>query len=531
MISRHNKQQVLAFGIALTSPLLLVSCAAIAAAEALAVYSQSGDIGANEAVVWARCNNQIDSRLIIDFSTSRDFGDAYAGQSTAKEVRRKEERKVSADTDYTGSVVFRGLKPNQTYYYRACCVGRPDVAPASKLFGPVGQFTTAPDKHEAPPAKFVWVADLGGQGWGRNPDLTITDLDGNLIQGGYVIFDVISKLAPDFAIFAGDIIYADNPIPSQKTVPAELGGGTWINEPAKDFVAITLDEYRANWRYNLGDEKLQHFLLNTPLYIQWDDHEVTNNWYPGEILTDAPYNGIAANILAERSRQAFFEYNPIAGDTIHRKFRHGKHLELFLLDERSFRDPNPDNYDPSGIEMLGQQQFEWLKQSLKRSRATWKVISTHDPLSIVTGGVTDRDAWGQGDARVLGREVQLQELLKFINDAGIKNVVFITADVHFAAAISYDPARAQFGDFDSFWEFVIGPVHAGAFGANELDASFGPRFEYLRAPSTEGFTIQNLPPPNLHSFGTAEITANGKLIMRIHDISGAVLFEKTFAPE
>jgi hypothetical protein len=64
MISRHNKQQVLAFGIALTSPLLLVSCAAIAAAEAPAVYSQSGDIGANKAVVWARCNNQIDSRLI-----------------------------------------------------------------------------------------------------------------------------------------------------------------------------------------------------------------------------------------------------------------------------------------------------------------------------------------------------------------------------------------------------------------------------------------------------------------------------------
>lgn len=42
-------------------------------------------------------------------------------------------------------------------------------------------------------------------------------------------------------------------------------------------MAITVDEYRANWKYNLGDEKLQRFLLNTPIYIQWDDHEVTNN--------------------------------------------------------------------------------------------------------------------------------------------------------------------------------------------------------------------------------------------------------------
>ncbi|MGH8570461.1 MAG: alkaline phosphatase D family protein, partial [Gammaproteobacteria bacterium] len=115
--------------------------------------------------------------------------------------------------------------------------------------------------------------------------------------------------------------------------------------------------------------------------------------------------------------------------------------------------------------MLGQQQLEWLKRSLKRSGATWKVISSHDPLSIVTGGSTDRDAWGQGDARVLGREVQLGELLKFIKDEGIKNVIFITADVHFAAAVFYDPARAQFGDFAPFWEFVIGlSGHPVAFG-------------------------------------------------------------------
>jgi phosphodiesterase/alkaline phosphatase D-like protein len=127
MILRH-KYQTIAFGIALISPLLIASCAAIAAAEAPAVYSQSGDIGANEAVVWARCNNQIDSRFFIELSTSRDFDGSPAGKSTA--VQRK---KVNADTDYTGSVVFRGLKPNQTYYYRAHCVGRPDVAPASEL--------------------------------------------------------------------------------------------------------------------------------------------------------------------------------------------------------------------------------------------------------------------------------------------------------------------------------------------------------------------------------------------------------------
>lgn len=49
------------------------------------------------------------------------------------------------------------------------------------------------------------------------------------------------------------------------------------NLPAKDFVAISLDEFRENWKYNLGDEKFVRFLAETPIYVQWDDHEVTNN--------------------------------------------------------------------------------------------------------------------------------------------------------------------------------------------------------------------------------------------------------------
>ncbi len=80
-----------------------------------------------------------------------------------------------------------------------------------------------------------------------------------------------------------------------------------------------------------------------------------------------------------------------------------KNMELFLLDERTFRGPNTENENPNGIQMLGQQRFEWLKAAQKRSRTTWKVISTHAPLSITTGGPGDFDAWAQGDALVLGR--------------------------------------------------------------------------------------------------------------------------------
>jgi len=242
-----------------------------------------------------------------------------------------------------------------------------------------------------------------------------------------------------------------------------------------------------------------------------------------------PYFGISADVLASNAKKALLEYNPINDPILYRSVKNGKHLELFLLDERSFRGANPDNYNPNGLEMLGQKQLAWLKKELKKSKATWKVISTHDPLSIVTGGATDRDSWSQDDPAVLGREVQLAEILKFIKDHNIKNVVFLTSDVHYTAAISYNPSLATFKDFNPFWEFVIGPINAGAFGSGNLDASFGPNYEYLRAPSTESIG-QNTPPPHLQSFGLVEIAESGELTVKLIDITGAVLFEKILSP-
>jgi alkaline phosphatase D len=499
-----------------------------------AVYVQSGDVRATSAVVWVRCNREMDARLRVELwepgryeqegDHEREHDDGAYEKGDVRSIRGP---RVGAKTDYTGSVQVHDLEPGEAYLYRARCEA---TGGRGTELSRVGLVRTAPAPRAREDVRFVWAADLAGQGWGRNPELSITDAEGETIEGGYVVFEVMRKLDPDFALFAGDVIYADNPIPAEKALPAELGGGNWINDPTKDFVALSLADYRENWKYNLDDGKLQDFLLETPMYSQWDDHEVTNNWYPGETLLADPYNGLEANVLAELSRQALFEYNPIAGHQIYRKFRHGKHLELFLLDERSFRGPNPDNSEPAGIEMLGARQFRWLKCALKRSDATWKVISTHDPLSIVTGGPGDHDAWAQGEPEVLGREVQLAELLKFIKDEHVENVVFLTADVHFAAAIAYEPTAAVFGDFKAFWEFVIGPVHAGAFGAKDLDASFGPAFEYVRAPSTEGLP-QNSPPPNLQSFGAVEVSEDGVFTVRIHDLSGDVLFEKVMSPK
>ncbi len=522
----RNKSRIVVAAVAVPACLLSLGGTPHAAAQPM-VYTQSGDVRADSVVVWARCNRERPGRITVELSTSAAFAVGDRG-----DVPTEQQAEVGADTDYTGAVEFHRLAPGTTYFHRVrCAVTAGDGADVEDI-GPVGRLRTAPAKQRDAAVRFVWTADVGGQGWGRNPDLRITGADGRSIAGGYVMFEVIGGLDPDFVLLQGDAIYADNPIVPHRSLPPVLGGGSWRNEPGKDFVAVTLDQFRASWKYNLADAKLRALLLRAPVYMQWDDHEVTDNWYPGETLpAGAPYHGLSADVLAQRARRALREYTPIAGPRIHRRFRHGRHLELFLLDARSFRGPNTANTDPGGSEMLGDQQFRWLTAALAASDATWKVIASHDPLSIPTGSADDRDGWAQGDPQVLGREVQLAKLLAFLHHHGIGNVVFLSGDVHYAAAIHYDPARAVFKAFPPFWEFVAGPAHAGAFGPGELDPSFGPRYAYVRAPGTEGYTVQNLPPPRLQSFGAVAVDTDGMLTVRLHDITGTVLYQHTLQPK
>ena len=130
--------------------------------------------------------------------------------------------------------------------------------------------------------------------------------------------------------------------------------------------------------------------------------------------------------------------------------------------------------------MMGEEQLKWFQESLMASDATWKIISSHDPMGIVTGGPGDRDSFGQEDPAILGREVELQGILKMIHDQGITGVISLTSDVHFTAHVNLHPDRAQ-GNWTNFLpldEFVIGPVHAGSFGPNFMDTSFGAKYLY-----------------------------------------------------
>jgi alkaline phosphatase D len=325
------------------------------------VFVQSGEATASSVIIMARCNRERDSSVTV----------FYAPQGSSEVTRTGLAYRAN---DYTVKILLSGLLSNTVYNYRVQCAANSGGGVTQNSF--TARFRTLPSATEAVDLSFVWAADLAGQGWGRNPDLNVTTINGTLIKGGYLVFQVMESFKPDFAFFQGDMIYADNAIFPNKTIPAEVGGGFFNNNPTKPFVAQTLDEFRFNWKYNFGDDKMQSFLSKTPVYVQWDDHEVINNWFPSQVYSGPLIpNGTAIDSLAENSLQAFYEFNPIPdGTVIYRSQRFGKHLEVFFVDLRSYRAPNPRNSDTTLVAMMGPTQLAWLKDRLLRSTATHKVL-------------------------------------------------------------------------------------------------------------------------------------------------------------
>jgi alkaline phosphatase D len=475
---------------------------------------QSGDLAGDRAMLWARADRP--ARLMVDWATTESFADANVVRGPV----------ALEDGDFTAKLDLAGLPSGQKIHYRLRFIDLADHALESEPAA--GSFWTPPAAKQS--LRFVWSGDTVGQGWGINPE-----------WGGMKIYAAMAAVEPAFFIHSGDTIYADGPLSAEQATP---DGGVWKNltTPEKSKVAETLAEFRGNYAYNLLDDHLRRFNAAVPMFAQWDDHEVLNNWYPGEDLagdpTKAAYKVTSVDLLAARAAQAFFDYmpvrvHPLEAKRVYAKFGYGPSLDVFRLDMRSYRGPNTKNDQAvPGPEtaFLGPEQIRWLKQALLGSNATWKVIAADMPVGLIVpdGELFENDANGDGPPR--GRELEMAGLLRFIRDSGITNVVWVTADVHYTAAHRYDPNRAQFQEFAPFWEFVSGPLNAGTFGPGKLDNTFGPEAVFFKAPP-EGQA--NLPPSaGLQFFGQVDIDgASEVMTVQLKDLTGATLFTQELTPE
>ncbi|OIJ25199.1 alkaline phosphatase D family protein [Nocardioides luteus] len=469
---------------------------------------QSGDVGARGGVLWSRADTT--SRLVAEISTDESF----------RRARPVSGPVVTGRSDFTGELKVDGLEAGRDYFYRVRAVDPDDPRRGSAW--EIGRLRTAPATRQD--IRFLWSGDIAGQGWGANPDF-----------GGFRIAPAMAARDADFFLSSGDNVYADGPITATVTLP---DGRVWKNivTEEKHKVAETLTEFRGQFAYNLLADNWRAFLAQTPIVAQWDDHEVTNNWYPGEILPDdGRYTERRVDVLAARARQAFHEYIPV-GDAspdpdgrIYRKLSYGPLMDLFVLDMRTHKDANTADTETSADGgVLGERQTAWLLRELAASRATWKVIAADLPIGLVVPDGPLQEGLAQGDGGApLGRELDIAKVLTGLKRLGIRNHVWLTADVHYTAAHSYHPDRAAYQDFDPFWEFVSGPLNAGAFGPNKLDATFGPAAEFVAAPPAA-----NTPPADgFQFFGEVEIDGRTQqLTVTLRDIDGGALFTKTLDP-
>ena len=477
---------------------------------------QLGDPLDGRLMVWSRSDRP--ARMIVEWSAQESF--AHAARIVGPYALE--------DSDFTARQEIAGLPAGRDVYVR---VSFQSLDNERALSEPVtGRARMLPAGRQ--PIRFVWGGDTAGQGWGINPDF-----------GGMKIYEQMRLRQPHFFIHSGDNIYADGPI---KETQAAEGDQVWRNivTPQVSKVAETLDEFRGRYRYNLLDANVRRFNAEVPQIWQWDDHEVSNNWSDSKsVAGDARYSEKNVPLLVARGARAFMDYAPMRpfdaseSQRVYRRFGYGPLLDVFVLDMRSYRGPNSHNRQPqldAQSAFLGAEQLAWLKRELARSRAVWKVVAADMPIGLVVGDGKDAqgrdmfEAVANGNGPALGRELEFADLFSHLKRQRVKNVVWLTADVHYAAAHYYDPRRAVFRDFDPFWEFVSGPLHAGTFGPNPLDDTFGPQAVFVKAPAAGQVNLSPL--AGLQFFGEVNIEPRGGLKVDLRDIAGQVVFSKELAP-
>jgi uncharacterized repeat protein (TIGR01451 family) len=408
----------------------------------------SGDTTQNSTVLWTRANTL--GNVTFEYSTQADFS-SIAGSKTAIVTNALQPVKVNVD----------GLAADTNYFYRVT-----DANGAKTN----GKFSTAAALGTRTGLKFGASGDWRGE---LAPYPSIGNADTANLK---------------FFVELGDTIYGDVASPAVRNPD-----GT---EKAQ---ATSLADYRAKqaevYSSRFGQNTLGDLRASTSILATIDDHEVTNDFSGGKSLATAnaaTQTLFGANTglqndspLFENGLQAFQEYNPLQdltyntpGDArtdgerkLYRANTFGSDAATFILDTRSFRDGDlanvtnladqaqvgkflVDSFDPTRT-FLGKQQLADLKQDLLKSQqdgVTWKFITVPEPIQNI-GVLAAAD-------RFEGYAAERTEILKFINDNKISNVVFISADIHGTLVnnLTYQTAPGQAQIATSAFEITTGAV-------------------------------------------------------------------------
>jgi alkaline phosphatase D len=267
-----------------------------------------------------------------------------------------------------------------------------------------GKFKTAPSADLAAEVNFIVTT---GTSYG--------DVDS---ETGYKFYPSSIKLDPDFFVHTGDIIYYDG-----------MGKTTGLARWHWD----RMYSYPNNIEYH----------RQVPSYFIKDDHDTwMNDCYPGQVTR------FMGEFTYEQGTQIFLDEVPMGGRT-YRTYRWGKDLQIWLVEGRDYRSPNPMPDGPDKT-IWGKEQMEWLKSTVEKSDATFKVLISPTPI---VG--PDRENKNDNHAN-RGFQYEGDMVRKFLS--GQKNMVTVCGDRHW----QYISKDAETG----LLEFSCGPGgddHAGGW--------------------------------------------------------------------
>jgi phosphodiesterase/alkaline phosphatase D-like protein len=386
----------------------------------------SGDVTQTSAVLWVRA--LVVGPLTFEIATDANF----------EQIVQSEEILVT-DRMVPVKLFVEDLDPNQQYFYRAVDAGGHTIE---------GSFDTAAEigTHEG------FHFGVGGDFMGDlAPFVSLKNaVDANL--------DLFIKL--------GDTIYAD--LVSVDGAFAPDPGGTATLE---EFQFKHHEVYSSHSGFNYWAD-LQ---ATTPILAMIDDHEVIDNFAGGaEPSSDPRFASQSGDFINETALfttglEAFNQFNAVNGEfysgtgddlfdgapDLYRYNTYGSDAAIILLDQRSFRDEglsgggifpaDPLTFYLSSITadrtMLGDTQLENLKQDLLDARdngIVWKFIMLPEPIQLNGPTLFPED-------RYEGYMAERAEILKFIEDNHIENVVFVSSDAHWLSVNNLTYQETPFG--------------------------------------------------------------------------------------
>ncbi|MBA3327124.1 MAG: alkaline phosphatase D family protein [Solirubrobacterales bacterium] len=350
-----------------------------------------------------------------DIGASERLGMEIARDPGFARVVHRETIRAAAVRDFTARtrVLTRRLDPGERYFYRFF---------TRTTQSPVGAFKTLrpPDSRE--PVRIGWFSCQRYEHGFFTPHAGLA-----------------AEEDLDLVVSLGDYLYEEDS-------PAKLAEREQSTGDPNGHVE-TLEQWRAKHRLYRSDASLQAMHAAHPVIAIWDDCEVEGNW-AGEGPSSGPSpvgpRSVPFSVKQRNGFLTFFEnmpQEPIGSERfrIYRRLRLGGLVDLFLLDTRKYRDPQPCedatfegdvppclDADRPGRKRVGPAQQRWLTAGLERAQATWKVLGNAQmmmALDIAPTRPVGYDSWD-------GYGAERRAILEQVRASGVENLVSIVGDVH-----------------------------------------------------------------------------------------------------